>query len=115
LNLSTLFIKSNDLKKFKKILTYYFFKNKINLIVCLDFSFFKFIQIIKNLNLIKIAVIGNKEISHNFHYFYVLNAMDRNLILFIHYILYGVLIEYFNKKNLYKSFKILNSYRNLLM
>ena len=83
LDLGELFIKSKSVIKFKKILSYYFYKNKINVVVCLDFSFFKLLQVLKNVNIIRVGILTKKHLQHNFHYYLLLKQIDGNLVHYV--------------------------------
>lgn len=97
INLSTLFIRSKNLKKFQKIASYFFFKNKINTIISLNFNSFRFLQVLNRINVVKIGFIDNIEIHANYHYYYTLCRSQKSLYFCIYLSFYKILTNYFNK------------------
>jgi hypothetical protein len=115
-NFSKLIFKTKP-KKFKKLLSYYFFKNKIHVVMTINFNMLKLLKVLKTLKLIKIGFLVSQsrfEFYQNFLYlptynfftqYYIYTFIMRIYILNIN-IAYKSLNAYFN--NNFKLFTFLN-------
>lgn len=103
INLTTQFFRSTSVNNFKKILCYYFYRNNIKLLITLNFTNFKFLNLISKLNLTKVGFLSNLNTSNYFHYYLYLPYINLNIQTYLYNFTLSVYIKYINTK--YKNYR----------
>lgn len=118
-NFSKLLLKTKQ-NKFKEILSYYFFKNNIKLIISIDFNSLRFLKLLKIVKTIKIGFLTSNYSSNFFNYSLFLPFYNFFTQFYIYYFITKLYIYNLNKKyNLIitafnvKSRLICNTYTSL--
>ena len=103
MNLSLQIFKVKSALAYKKIISYYFFKNNIKVIISLNFNNFKFLNILSKLKLYKVGLINNYNFANYYHYYLLVPYININIQTYLYSYIVNLYINYLTKK--YTNFK----------
>ena len=93
LNLSDYFKLGKKKSSFKKIILYFLFKNKIKLLISVNFYNFKFLKFIEKLNVVKVGFVNNSSLGHYYHHYLYLPYINIQCELYLYNYILSIFLK----------------------